>query len=248
MDITKQTIRLSFNKSSSVYTQYNEVQQQAAEYLVSLSDIKSYRFRDALLDLGCGNGAISEKINNIYQPKNYIGIDMAEQSLEKTPESILRICADIDNLPIRPSSSNIIFSNMALQWLSDHDKVLSEAYSILSKDGVLMFSMPVNGSFYSIDNLCSGLFNTFPDADSIKYLLKEKNFNILKSETKFYTTYFDSCLEAFQSIKRLGAGVSLRSKNRSLVLSRRVLQVVDQYFQGNKVPLDYKIFYVIAQK
>ncbi|MBP9792309.1 MAG: methyltransferase domain-containing protein [Rickettsiales bacterium] len=247
MDTKKQNIRQSFNKGSAVYNQYNIVQQQAAEYLVSLSDINLLKFRDVLLDLGCGNGSISEKILSIYEPKNYIGIDIADQSLEQISGNIVKICADIDNLPIISGSSNIIFSNMALQWLNNYDKVLSDMYDLLGKDGVLIFSIPVDGSFYSINNIYAGLFNKLPDEDLIKYFLKEKNFNILKSETKIYTTQFNSCFDALQSIKSLGAGVNLRNNN-GVVLSRRALRIVDEYFQGKKIPLDYKIFYVIAQK
>jgi malonyl-CoA O-methyltransferase len=247
MDTKKQSIRQSFNKSSSVYNQHNIVQQQAAEYLVSLSDINSLKSRDILLDLGCGNGAISEKIHLIYKPRSYIGIDIADQSLEQISGNIIKICADIENLPIISGSSNIIFSNMALQWLNNHDKILSNIYDLLSRDGVLIFSVPVDGSFYSINNICPGLFNKLPDADLIKCFLKAKNFNILKSETKIYTTWFSSCFDALQSIKALGAGVNLKNNN-GIVLSRRALRMVDAYFQGKQIPLDYKIFYVIAQK
>ena len=136
---------------------------------------------------------------------------------------------------------------MVLQWLNNHDKILSDIYDLLSKDGVLIFSVPVDGSFYSINNIYAGLFNKFPDADLLKCFLKEKNFNILKSETKIYTTRFDSCFDALQSIKALGAGVNLKNNN-GFALSRRALRIVDAYFQGNQIPLDYKILHVIAQK
>lgn len=251
MDYQKQQLRKSFNQKSGAYHQYNKAQKKIADYLlkIAVTDVvKSTIPMDLIIDLGCGEGSISQKVNNVYQPKSYVGVDIADRSLQLISTNITRVCADIELLPFCHESANMIFSSMAFQWIENYNLVFSNAYNILKKQGILIFAMPVDGSFYSIKNICSNLFNKLPDSATIEAIIEGQNFNIIKREIKFQRLFFSNCFNAIQSMKRLGAGVNLNNKQQAFSKFKEDLKLVDQYFNNKKVPLDYKILYLVAEK
>ncbi|HEX8613009.1 MAG TPA: methyltransferase domain-containing protein [Telluria sp.] len=113
-----------------------------------------------VLDAGCGNGADLALLQKDYPAAHIVGLDAASAMLEaaKTPASALKslnqmlsrllpakagvdlLCGDFGNLPLGPNSVDLVWSNLALHWHPQPDRVFAEWRRVLRQDGLLMFS------------------------------------------------------------------------------------------------------------
>ncbi len=93
-----------------------------------------------IIDLGCGNGALTAKLAEIYGPGNVTGIDASAEMLETARESYPElnfIRADAAALRL-PEPVDVIFSNAVFHWIDDQDALLESVASSLRPGGTLV--------------------------------------------------------------------------------------------------------------
>ena len=98
-------------------------------------------------DLGCGTGARTIDLPDALGASTVIGIDTSDTMLERTlgydDPRVSFVNADIANF--QPEHSpDLILSNAALHWLTDHPKALASWRGHLSPGGQLAVQIPVN--------------------------------------------------------------------------------------------------------
>jgi trans-aconitate 2-methyltransferase len=98
----------------------------------------------AVVDLGCGTGAVGPALRQRFPDRALVGVDSSSSMLEQAAgtgcyDTLLP--ADIaDWSPAVPPA--LIFSNAALQWLDDHDALFPRLAAGLAAGGVLAVQMP----------------------------------------------------------------------------------------------------------
>ncbi len=100
-----------------------------------------------ILDLGCGDGVLTEQFSLAVPNGKVLGID-ASSGMIKTAKSITKdnncISAitfqqlDINEIDYK-NEFDVIFSNAALHWIKDHKRLLKSAYQALKIQGVLLW-------------------------------------------------------------------------------------------------------------
>ena len=96
-----------------------------------------------VVDLGCGNGAAGGALRLRFPDRVLTGLDASPAMLAATSGYDHLIKADIaDWQPAAPPA--LIFSNAALQWLPDHDRLFPHLAGLLPIGGVLAVQMPRN--------------------------------------------------------------------------------------------------------
>ena len=113
-----------------------------------------------VLDAGCGAGADLAVLQKDYPAAQIIGIDAAfnmaaaakavapavgalNQMLSRllpAKAGIDVLAGDFGNLPFGPNSLDLVWSNLALHWHPQPDRVFAEWRRVLRIDGLLMFS------------------------------------------------------------------------------------------------------------
>jgi trans-aconitate 2-methyltransferase len=97
-------------------------------------------------DLGAGAGNVTRLIAARWPEARVIGVDSSAEMLAQAAAENPRIewqQADLGTWrPDRPA--DIIYSNAALHWLDDHDRLLPELFAGLAPGGVLAVQMPRN--------------------------------------------------------------------------------------------------------
>ncbi|HDO23334.1 MAG TPA: methyltransferase domain-containing protein [Nitrospirae bacterium] len=102
---------------------------------------------DTILDIGCGTGKLTLELALLAHNAEVIGIDPSEEMMNKAKET----CAQVQNISLLPLTAQVInfgdkfdlvFSNSALQWVKEHDKVLESVYRALKKGGRIAFQFP----------------------------------------------------------------------------------------------------------
>ena len=97
-----------------------------------------------VVDLGCGSGALGPALRARAGGREVVGVDTSPTMLAKARQSraYSRLQqADIrDWHPARPPG--LIFSNAALHWVGDHERLMPRLAAMLPKGGTLAVQMP----------------------------------------------------------------------------------------------------------
>ncbi len=145
----KKNVIEKYNSTSSFYdSRYSEIQKEKYKILFRNCNL-NYK---TILDAGCGTGLSIEffsnlNINNLKKKVKYIGIDISWKMLmnfcdkSKKIKDINLILGDIENLPLRENSFNVIFSITSLQNLPVIKKGLGELIRVGQKDSLLKLSI-----------------------------------------------------------------------------------------------------------
>lgn len=99
------------------------------------------------LDLGCGTGELTATLNTKYGVSHVFGIDSSAEMLKRSSayvsDHVQFEHSKIEGFkPYQPF--DLIVSNAALQWLSDHRRTLEQIKKWLNPGGHMAIQMPAN--------------------------------------------------------------------------------------------------------
>jgi trans-aconitate methyltransferase len=98
-----------------------------------LVDSLQPRAGDRVLDLGCGDGFLTQRIGE--SGATVVGVDSSPQMIEAAKErGVDARLINGEALPFH-DEFDAVFSNAALHWMSDHDAVLAGVYRALKPGG-----------------------------------------------------------------------------------------------------------------
>ncbi|MBL8561551.1 MAG: methyltransferase domain-containing protein [Gemmobacter sp.] len=113
-----------------------------------------------VVDLGCGDGAVAEALRSRCAGRRVVGVDASPAMLRVAAGYDATQLADIAEWQpeTRPA---LIFSNAALQWLGDHDRLFPRLAGLLAPGGSLAVQMPrqyAAPSHSALRALAAGMF------------------------------------------------------------------------------------------
>jgi trans-aconitate 2-methyltransferase len=102
-----------------------------------------------IADLGCGTGRPTRVLHERMGAKETVGIDRSANMLSEQSTAIslpgLRFEVDtIESFPGDRSAFDLVFSNAALHWVSDHRSLLQRLAGALAPGGQLAFQVPAS--------------------------------------------------------------------------------------------------------
>jgi trans-aconitate 2-methyltransferase len=99
-------------------------------------------------DLGAGTGNTTRLLKARWPGARVVGVDASEEMLARAAAEVPEIGwqrADLASWqPQRPA--DVIYSNAALHWLGDHDRLFPALFGVVGPGGVLAVQMPRNFS------------------------------------------------------------------------------------------------------
>ena len=115
---------------------------------------------ERILDLGCGDGALTAQLAALVPQGSVLGIDasrgMIEAAHAHASGNLSFEVHDINDLDFE-NKFDIVFSNAALHWIKDHQTLLNNALRALHKGGVLRFNFAGDGN-------CANFFGVVKEA------------------------------------------------------------------------------------
>ena len=204
-----------FEFDGEKYKQASKHQKIMGMQLISELSLKGH---EIILDLGCGDGVLTEKLARLVPNGRVIGID-ASQGMIQTAGKLLRdnlefLQMDIDNMSLE-TKFDIVFSNATLHWVKDHKKLLENMYQCLKPKGIMRYNFAGDGN---CANLCAVLnevkaeryfaayFYNFewpwymPKVDEYEILLNQSEFSSKKVWGEITDDYFASVEEMIEWI------------------------------------------------
>jgi malonyl-CoA O-methyltransferase len=230
-----------------------------------------------VLDLGCGEGADLMALQQQYPGAQVLGIDAAPAMLLAAREragaamsSMTRLlkkwlpvravgsaphagllCGDFSQLPLKHGVADLIWSNLALHWHPQPDRVFAEWRRVLRVDGLLMFSCfgpdtfkELRAAFAAADGAAHAL--SFVDMHDFGDMLANAGFSTPVMDMETVTVTYDTPEKLFADVRAWG-GNPLLTRRRGLFGRRawqRVLDALEQGRRGDgKLALSFEVVY-----
>ncbi|MGH7990476.1 MAG: class I SAM-dependent methyltransferase, partial [Limisphaerales bacterium] len=139
------------------YAANSVVQQTWARELIAKLHLRG---DESILDVGCGDGKVTAEIARHLPNGSATGIDASAEMIafaqktfppEKFPNLKFQVC-DARKISSKKSGGkfDFIFSNAALHWVDDHEKILRGAASVLKSGGRLVVSCGGKGNAHDV--------------------------------------------------------------------------------------------------
>lgn len=138
----KKNINMPWNPET--YNQFKNIRYQP--FFDLAENISSDGLKKAI-DIGCGTGEQTHILSQKFSDAKFLGIDSSSEMLEKSSllenEKLSFKLQTIEELYNSNEKWDLIFSNAALQWSDNHDKLFPKLLSLLSEKGQFAVQMPV---------------------------------------------------------------------------------------------------------
>jgi malonyl-CoA O-methyltransferase len=224
-----------------------------------------------VLDAGCGAGADLPLLQKSYPAAQILGIDAAEamvlaaqgpvakqSSLNQLLSKLLPaktgvdlVCGDFADLPLGPNSVDLVWSNLALHWHPQPDRVFAEWRRVLRVNSLLMFSCfgpdtfrELRAAFAEADLAQHTL--PFVDMHDFGDQLVEVGFSTPVLDMEVITVTYDTPQALLADVRALG-GNPLGTLRRGLMGRQAWRRMLDALERGRrpdgKLGLTFEVIY-----
>jgi malonyl-CoA O-methyltransferase len=262
----KRAVRRSFERAAATYDRNAVLHREVAARLIEhLDPIKIAPAR--VVDLGCGTGGAFHALGERFPRAELIGIDIARPMLlraaDRSPwwrrafaaQPRRLVCADAERLPLASSSSQLLFSNLLLQWCAP-EPVFAEAARVLAVGGLFMFSTfgpdtlaELRAAFAAADG--APHVHSFVDMHDLGDALVHAGFADPVMEMERITLEYSSVEAIARDLRSVGAGNALGARPRGLMGRARWKRAAGDYERhrhGGILPATYEVVYGHAWK
>lgn len=115
---------------------------------------------ERVLDLGCGDGALTAQIAKLLPEGEVMGVDASQGMIDvaatKERSNLRFLRLDINHLDFM-SQFDVVFSNATLHWIKDHRRLLRNVHRALRPGGHIRFNFAGDGN-------CSCFFKVMRNA------------------------------------------------------------------------------------
>jgi len=221
-----------------------------------------------VLDAGCGAGADLALLQRDYPAAQVLGLDAAQAMAAaarpalSAGKSLLKrllparagidvLAGDFGALPFGPNSIDLVWSNLALHWHPQPDRVFAEWRRVLNVDGVLMFSnfgpdslRELRVAFAEVDDGAHVL--PFVDMHDFGDQLVGAGFSTPVMDMEVITVTYDTAQALLADVRALG-GNPLATRSRGLMGSAAGMRLQAALERGRsadgKLVLTFEVLY-----
>jgi malonyl-CoA O-methyltransferase len=231
-----------------------------------------------VLDAGCGEGADLMTLQRRFSAAQVVGLDAsigmltaAQGNHHAARSSINRLlkkwmqpkakmgmgaaagllCGDFAQIPFAPNAVDLVWSNLALHWHPQPDRIFAEWRRVLRVDGLLMFSCfgpdtfkELRAAFSAIDGMPHAL--PFVDMHDFGDMLVNAGFSTPVMDMETITVTYES-VEKLMADARAWGGNPLVTRRRGLIGVHAWQRVVDTLGKmrgaDGRIPLTFEVIY-----
>ena len=153
-----------YNWDSQAYAKHSSVQYQWACELI---DKLEFSGNESLLDIGCGNGAVSAQLAGKLAAGRVVGIDSSAPMIRSAKQSFPIVTYPNLSFYVMDAAKlvfndefDVIFSNATLHWVKDQLAVLKGVKKSLKNSGIFLFQMGGKGNARDLIDVLDQLIDT----------------------------------------------------------------------------------------
>jgi malonyl-CoA O-methyltransferase len=233
----------------------------------------------AVLDAGCGTGESVGELAARYPDARIVGLDLAEPMVIAARNRAVRgmsamrrllaplmpvgrsrrpafVCADINALPLAGVAFDMVWSNLALQWVNDLPRAFAEFRRVLRVGGLLTFTTfgpdtlkELRRAFARADGHTH--VSRFADMHDIGDMLIETGFADPVVDMETMTVTYPGATALMRELKSIGATNATRGRPKGLMGRARHARVVaelERLAHEGRIPATFEVVYGHAWK
>lgn len=259
--IDKRAVRRSFDRAAASYDAAAVLQQEVCRRHLDRLDIVRQR-PDCIVDIGCGTGSAWTGLQARYPRAALLALDLApgmltraraglswwRRLLGRTPRTV---CGDMERLPIRSGTADLVWSNLALQWAEDPSRAFAEARRILRPGGLYSFTTfgpDTLGELRAAQSTADHYTHVseFPDMHDLGDSLLAAGFAEPVIDVERFTLTYADVVALMRDLKAIGARNATASRPRGLS-GRAWLEAVGKGYEpfraNGRLPATYEVVY-----
>ena len=264
--IDKARVRASFDRAARSYDAAAVLQKEVRARMLERLDYTNIQPRH-ILDAGTGTGHAARALGERYQGSQIVALDIAlgmlrlaaaaepwwRRMLGKGPDTL---CADIESLPLRSGSMDLVWSNLAIQWCNDLDVAFGEMARVLRPEGLLMFSTFGPDTLKELREASTAdpqhvHVSRFIDMHDIGDALVRAGFSAPVMDVEHFVLTYDDVLGVMHDLKAIGARNAAQGRRRGLEGKGFLAGLTERYERfrkDGKLPATFEVVYGHAWK
>ena len=276
-DVDPHAVRRGFARAAATYDEAAALQREIGARLAERLDYVKLA-PSMILDAGCGTGEAVGDLGVRFPVARVVALDVAlpmvvaARARVRAGRSALRrllrpfasraavapafVCGDIGALPLAAGSCELIWSNLALQWVNDLPQAFAEFRRVLKVGGLLSFTTfgpdslrEVRAAFAGVDD--STHTNRFIDMHDIGDMLVHAGFADPVMDMEQVTLTFDTPKSLVVELKAIGATNRTRGRPRGLMGRARWSRAIaglERLRRDGRIPATFEVVYGHAWK
>jgi malonyl-CoA O-methyltransferase len=268
--MNKRAIRAAFDRAAAGYDQAAFLQQEVARRLDERLEVMRIE-PERILDAGCGTGYAFPLLKARYPKARMIGLDLAYNMLVQArirhgpaggwrrwlsplaprPSPLAYLCADLERLPLKKDSLDLVWSNLTLQWVGDLEGCFREVHRVIRPGGLFAFSTFGPDTLKELRQAFAGLdgyahVNRFTDLHDIGDMLVHAGFAQPVMEMEYLTLTYTDLKALMRELKAIGADTVLQGRRPGLMGRRLWQRLSDNYERlrrDGRLPATFEVIY-----
>jgi malonyl-CoA O-methyltransferase len=263
--LDRRLLRRRFDRTAPTYESSaalaHEVARRMAERLDLLRAIPN-----RVLDAGSGTGYGARLLRARYPHATVVEVDLSVAMLDRsarhagwlrrgirrmTRASQPRLCADMERLPFVDACFDMVWSNLALPWLSDPQEACAEMLRVLRPGGVCLFSTlgpdtlrELRAAYAQVDDYVH--VHRFIDLHDYGDMLVHARFADPVMDMEYLTLTYPNVPALLQELKAAGAG-NMDPGRRQGLTAKSALSRMEAAYQASvreeRVPATFEIIH-----
>ena len=265
--IDKRLVRRSFERAASGYDAAAVLQNEICRRMLGRLDYIKLA-PAAILDAGSGTGNAVAGLLQRYPGARLVALDLALGMVTRARarESWWRrlagagrlaaVCGDFEQLPLAAASAQLVWSNLALQWINEPRLAFAEMHRVLAPGGLLLFSTfgpdtlkELRAAFGGIDRHTH--VNRFIDMHDIGDRLVACGYADPVMDMEAVTLTYGDVRALMRDLKAIGAHNLTQGRPGALAGRERMNRLAENYEafrRDGKLPATFEVVYGHAWK
>jgi malonyl-CoA O-methyltransferase len=273
--VDKRRVRRSFEAAAGGYDAAAVLQDEICRRM--LARLEYIKLEPAaILDAGSGTGNALPGLAGRYPRARIFALDLALAMALRARARRLRpalstvegwrsllagggvtvVCGDIEALPLAAARTDLIWSNLALQWVNDPARVFAEFHRVLKPAGLVMFSTFGPDTLKELRAAYGGAdarahVHRFIDMHDIGDMLVRSGFADPVMDMENLTLTYAAVRDLMRDLKAIGAGNAARGRPAGLS-GKALLAAVERNYEtlrrDGRLPATFEVVYGHAWK
>ena len=278
--VDPRAVRRNFARAAATYDAAAVLQREIGRRMAEKLDVVTL-VPGTILDAGCGTGDALAGLSLRYPDARQVALDIALPMLQlardkarvqvREGKSVLSrilsavaparreadfVCGDLARLPFAAGRFDLVWSNLALQWVDDLPTALSELGRVLRDGGLVSFSTfgpdtlrELKAAFAGMDR--ASHVSRFIDMHDIGDMLGGAGFGDPVMHMEYLTLTYADAKAMLHDLKAIGATNATRLRPRALMGRRRwerALAALEATRRDGRLPATFEVIYGHAWK
>ena len=255
--LDKLSIKKSYERAAKSYDQAAILHEEVLKRL--LHRLQYIRHQPAtVIDIGCGTGKALNGLQKTYPKSKIVCQDLAYSMLQQARQQygFLRkkrvVNSDMEKMPFAKDSFDLLFSNLALQWVNDLSGTLHEFARIGRSGCLLMFATfgpdtlkELRESWLEVDQ--NSHVHEFVDMHDIGDAMMAAGFSQPVVDAETIRLEYRELRQLFDDLKNTGASNASKNRSRGLMTPAKSKRLQQSYrrlgYDNDKYIASYEVVY-----